>query len=274
MARRRSGETRSPARPNAYAPSRMDASAPHLRPGAAATPPIEGEGAWVGQDETPRRTEPRKPGVGSIAPAGRLREHGDADRVAQQVKYDPSQAKALLKQAGYVTGQGGIVTKNGPPLQLLLPSSPEADWLTASQVVQQMLKSVGIGSKITTAATQTYYTDVRTGHHAITWWLSNYAAEPPVVLTDMASTNYWNVWHMGAAANAPIDRLLAEGTSTLVHSQRAAIYQQLNNLVTANAYQCPGDWHDTVNGLSSKLHGVVVDPTGMTEMYQKWWLAQ
>jgi peptide/nickel transport system substrate-binding protein len=188
-----------------------------------------------------------------------------------QVTPDPARAKQLLQQAGYTPGNDGYVSRNGQELTLNFPSSPEEDWLTASQLIQQMLKAVGINAKITTSAQQVYYDQVRTGHYDISWWLTNYNPDPPVALTDLLSTNYWNVSQMSKADNAKIDTLLNQGTATLDQSQRAAVYRQLDTLVTQNAYECPGVWFQTVDGMSKSLHGVDVYPTGMTEMYQKWW---
>jgi peptide/nickel transport system substrate-binding protein len=64
-------------------------------------------------------------------------------------KYDPNQAKTLLTQAGWQPGAGGILAKNGTPLQFTLYSSATpATWNSSAQILQQQLKAVGIGMKI------------------------------------------------------------------------------------------------------------------------------
>lgn len=64
-------------------------------------------------------------------------------------KYDPNQAKALLAQAGWQPGAGGILQKNGEPFQFTLYSSASpATWNSSSQILQQQLKAVGIDVKI------------------------------------------------------------------------------------------------------------------------------
>jgi peptide/nickel transport system substrate-binding protein len=64
-------------------------------------------------------------------------------------KYDPSRAKALLAQAGWKPGPGGVLEKNGAPLNFTLYSSATpATWNTSAQLLQQQLKAVGIGMTI------------------------------------------------------------------------------------------------------------------------------
>lgn len=64
-------------------------------------------------------------------------------------KYDPSRAKALLAQDGWKPGPGGVLQKNGKPLDFTLYSSATpATWSTSAQLLQQQLKAVGIGMTI------------------------------------------------------------------------------------------------------------------------------
>jgi peptide/nickel transport system substrate-binding protein len=64
-------------------------------------------------------------------------------------KYDPSRAKALLAQAGWKPGAGGVLQKNGTPFTFTLYSSATpATWNTSAQLLQQQLKAVGIGVTI------------------------------------------------------------------------------------------------------------------------------
>lgn len=188
--------------------------------------------------------------------------------------YDPEKAKQLLKEAGYTPGPDGIMQKDGKKLEFNLPSSSVEDWLLATQLIQQNLKDIGIATKITTAASQQYYTAVRTGQYDITWWLTNYDPTPPVALTDLNSSDYWNVTQMSKSDSAEVDRLLNAATSTLDQNQQAQYYQQLATLVYNNAYECPGIWFQTLNAAASNVHGVRTYPTGMWIDYHKWWMSK
>ncbi|HAP31675.1 MAG TPA: hypothetical protein DCQ14_01275 [Firmicutes bacterium] len=63
---------------------------------------------------------------------------------------DPAQAKELLAQAGWLPGAGGILQKEGKPLQVRLLYStirPEDDYLAS--IIQQQLKEIGVELTIT-----------------------------------------------------------------------------------------------------------------------------
>jgi peptide/nickel transport system substrate-binding protein len=60
-----------------------------------------------------------------------------------------SRAKALLEQAGWKPGPGGLLEKNGTPLTFTLYSSATPDtWSISAQLIQQQLKAIGIGMTI------------------------------------------------------------------------------------------------------------------------------
>ena len=63
--------------------------------------------------------------------------------------YDPQKAKQLLEQAGYTPGAGGIMTKNGQPLTLVMVSNNSNVTRRKNTVeVQAMLRNVGIDAQI------------------------------------------------------------------------------------------------------------------------------
>lgn len=66
--------------------------------------------------------------------------------------YDPAKAKQLLSDAGWKPGPGGILTKNGEKLSLLLVSNgiTNATRRQASVLVQAMLRQVGIDVEVKT----------------------------------------------------------------------------------------------------------------------------
>jgi peptide/nickel transport system substrate-binding protein len=65
------------------------------------------------------------------------------------VGYDPAKAKALLAQAGYTAGAGGIMQKNGQRLvfTLMIPAD-QAMRIEMAESIQQDLRAVGIDMKV------------------------------------------------------------------------------------------------------------------------------
>lgn len=67
-----------------------------------------------------------------------------------QRPYDPARAKDLLAQAGWLPGPGGVLHKDGKPLQVQLLYSttrPEDDYLAS--IIQQQLREIGVELTIT-----------------------------------------------------------------------------------------------------------------------------
>src|SRR5262249_502136 len=70
--------------------------------------------------------------------------------------YHPAQAKAILRQDGYRRGPGGILTKNGKPLNLKIVM-----WNVTNQAgdyMQQALRGIGVQSSVEITDLNTWVT--------------------------------------------------------------------------------------------------------------------
>ena len=86
----------------------------------------------------------RRPGYGVLASST----PGYWKGVEEAYKFSPDKAKALLDAAGWKVGAGGIREKGGEKLSLLYITTNRAEYTQAGEVVQDMLKQVGIEMKI------------------------------------------------------------------------------------------------------------------------------
>jgi peptide/nickel transport system substrate-binding protein len=66
------------------------------------------------------------------------------------IPYDPEQAKQILEEAGWVAGDGGMRSRNGEPLRVILLSTDYANWNQFNQIVQEQMRAVGIDSDLQT----------------------------------------------------------------------------------------------------------------------------
>ena len=66
-----------------------------------------------------------------------------------KVSYDPAKAAALLDEAGWVMGEGGIRQKDGKPLAVTLWTQGDTEFKRVSEAVQAQLKAIGMSAEIT-----------------------------------------------------------------------------------------------------------------------------
>lgn len=181
--------------------------------------------------------------------------------------YDPERAAEILDAAGYVDTDGdGIREKDGRPLNLDFQARGDGDWLVATQIIQQFLGDVGIGTTITTSERNTYYTNVRTGAYDIGWWIDNAQPEPPIYEYAFHSAEHWNLTQRGN----DLDALVEAGRASADRAERAPAYFELQRVVYEQAVQCPQFWIQQAHLASTKLTGVKVSSQGVMFDARNW----
>ncbi len=187
-------------------------------------------------------------------------------------RFDPVRARGLLDEAGWKLPAGGSVReRDGKPLVLNFPSRGDAEWLLSTQMIQQMLRNVGVDTRITTAAPATYYNEVRTGQYDLAWWLSNAAPEPPIAASLLDSHQFWNTMQVRLPE---VDSLVEQAQSTTERKARTADYFALQKIHHDQALECLGFWTKQVYATSAKVQGMTIDPTGIPLHPALWWKSQ
>jgi peptide/nickel transport system substrate-binding protein len=182
--------------------------------------------------------------------------------------YDPERAAAILDAAGYIDTNGdGIREKDGKPLNLDFQARGDGEWLLVTQIIQQFLGDVGIGTTITPADRDTYYANMRTGAYDLGWWISNAQPEPPIVEYVFHSGDYWNVTHL---VRPRVDELVTTGRSTASQADRAVAFKELQEIFYDEAIQCQQFWVQQAHVLSADLAGFKTNSRGVLYSAQDW----
>jgi peptide/nickel transport system substrate-binding protein len=66
------------------------------------------------------------------------------------IPYDPAEAMRILDEAGWVAGDGGMRSKDGTALKVVLLSTDYTNWNQFNQIIQEQMKAVGIDSDLQT----------------------------------------------------------------------------------------------------------------------------
>lgn len=190
-----------------------------------------------------------------------------ADPTLEGYYYNPERAAEVLDAAGYVDTNGdGIREIDGANINLDFQARGDGAWLLATQIIQQFLGDVGIGTTITTSERNTYYTNVRTGAYDIGWWIDNAQPEPPVYEYAFHSAEHWNLTQRGS----DLDAMVEAGRASADRDVRAVAYYALQNAVFNEAVQCPQFWIQQAHVTNPGLAGTKVSSTGVVFDAHLW----
>ncbi len=107
-------------------------------------------------------------GVGAVANTfliSALPESRVAD--SEKIDYDPDRSNALLDEAGWTMGEGGVRMKDGQPLKVSLWTQSDSIFRRLTEVVQAQLKAVGIEAEITTFDSSMIRDQYKTGEQQL-----------------------------------------------------------------------------------------------------------
>ena len=160
---------------------------------------------------------------------GSFRSEGDAD--GYSLTYDPEQAKALLKQAGY---------DENNPLRITYKYSNSGIHGAVAVKLQQMWKAVGIDVDLQSAESSAFYGQLDQGDFQVAYY--------SFAFTDSA-IQYLNMWvsstsiAMGitpAVEDPVFDRMVADAYNTVDPAEfNAALHAAEDYLVEENVYVIP-----------------------------------
>ncbi len=152
--------------------------------------------------------------------------------------YDPERAKALLDEAGFVPGEGGVREKDGVRLAFTMSTSAGNQLRESAQLIlQQAYKDIGVEMTIDNRPASTLWTeDVPAGKFdtLMVAWDNAIQSDPDP--TSRLHTSMIPV-ETGAGANyvqfknPEADRLMEQGVRETDQAKRAEIYRQLQALL-------------------------------------------
>ncbi len=177
-------------------------------------------------------------------------------------QYDPAKAKALLDEAGWKPGAGGIREKNGTRLSFI-NSTTAGNHVreTAQQLLQQNWRDVGIEMTIKNMPPAVIWGD----YFNMSKFDSVMVGQDMMYGGDPDATTYFASSEIpvktGAGnnpaeySNPEADKLLAEGASTFDRARRKQIYWQLEAIIRHDLPQLPLFQYATIEGTKQGLIG-------------------
>jgi ABC-type transport system substrate-binding protein len=171
--------------------------------------------------------------------------------------YEPERARRLLDQAGFAAGPDGM--RRG--LSFVYKTTPEGARL--GELIQAMLRRVGITLTVRTNEWATFYGDIQRGNFDMTsmQWVGINDPHQYYMVFDSKMTPPRG-FNRGYYANPEMDRLVEAGDAALDRQARRRIYGAVQRLAAADLPYLSLWWKDNVVVMNRALDGFRSYPNG------------
>jgi peptide/nickel transport system substrate-binding protein len=197
------------------------------------------------------------------------------DRTLKKYPYDPARARALLEEAGWRPGPGGVRVKDGQRLSFTCAvitgdraRRPEAE------IVQQDLAAVGIEMRIIERPVATILAQLPRGEldaSLFNWTYNSGALEPDPSNTLRTGA----VRNFAQYSNPRMDELLAQGLREVDVKRRQKIYQEVQRIFVEDVPVLYIMYWDWFNVFTKRIKGLPTRPEDGFAIYAtayRWWI--
>ena len=195
----------------------------------------------------------------------------------QPYPYDPAKAKALLKEAGFVTNSNGILERDGKPLSFEIITNQNKEREKSAVLIQRRLTAVGIDVKIRSIEWASFISRfIKTGDFDVVVLGWSLGLDP----------DQYGIWHSSQQGgdkfnfigynNPKVDKLLEQGRTELNPDKRQVIYHEfakelLNDspVIYLSAGYGLSAIHKRVKGIANPI-----PPAGVGFESEKWFIPE
>ncbi|NIO00867.1 MAG: hypothetical protein GTO42_01795 [Candidatus Latescibacteria bacterium] len=204
---------------------------------------------------------------------------------AGKAKYDPLQARRLLRDAGWMDHDGdGIIDKDGQKLSLTISAtSGNINRKRAELVLREQYREMGIDLKIRNYNPTVLYGTYEDGgilkrgkfDLAMYAWLSS--PEPATKEALYSAKNIPPKGQNNPRINHPrLSKLLQKGSNEVDETDRIRIYHEISEILVDEAPVIPLFWYTSLNPCTERLRNFRPNPTQSADTWNAstWYLVQ
>lgn len=174
--------------------------------------------------------------------------------------FDPAKAKQMLDAAGYGDPDG-----DGPQarFRIVFKTSTDAEANQQAQIIQQMLREVGIDMQIQSTEFGTFMDDIKNGRFQMFSLRRAGISDPDFYSTIFHSKSLApNGQNRGYYINPRVDQLIEQGRSTFDRAGRKAAYDEVQRILAEELPYISLYHRDNVAIMRSNIDGFVMYPSG------------
>jgi len=199
-------------------------------------------------------------GVGGV-PAETVFPEGKGWAADISVPYDPAKAEDLLAEAGAVK-EGGRWMLGGAPLEIdIVTYASRAALPPTAELTQAFLAAIGVQANVRVGEWGASNDLIAAGEADLFLqaWVTTPQGDPGAVLETLLKSDGGS--NAGGYANPALDKLLDEGRLTFKQEKREAIYDEVQEIIAADAAMIPVFHVAQTNVAKAGLTGYAVHPT-------------
>lgn len=181
-------------------------------------------------------------------------------------KYNPDEAMKLLESSGWSKNSKGIMEKDGQELSFDLQASSNDS--QNAQIVQAMLKEIGIEINIQMMESATLIEKAGEGDYEISFMAYSYN-DPDVLFILFHSSQIGGLNHV-RANNKELDALLEQARVAMDPEERNNLYVEAQKIIVEEAYWVPVYSEKIFHIVNSRLQNVKSAPTEL--LYHDSWI--
>ncbi|HUP44610.1 MAG TPA: ABC transporter substrate-binding protein [Thermoanaerobaculia bacterium] len=175
--------------------------------------------------------------------------------------YDPKRAMQLLDQAGHRDPDGPQGPR--PRFQLVFRTSADAEANQQAEIIQQMLREVGIDMQIQSTEFSTFMEDLRNGRFQMFSLRRSGVSDPDFYHTIFHSSSLAPVGqNRGYYINKRVDQLIEEGRSTFDREKRKQAYTEIQRILAQELPYISLYHRDNVAIMRNNVEGFDMYPSG------------
>ena len=199
-------------------------------------------------------------GVGG-EPAGTVFPEGKGWAADIPATYDPVKAEELLSEAGAVK-EGGSWMLDGEPLEIdIVTYSSRAALPPTAELTQAFLSAIGLTANVKVGEWGASNDAISAGEADmfLQAWMTTPQGDPGAVLETLLKSDGGS--NSGKYSNPALDKLLDDGRLTFEQEKREAIYDEVQEIIAADAAMIPVFHASQVIIAKPGLTGYAVHPT-------------
>jgi peptide/nickel transport system substrate-binding protein len=186
-------------------------------------------------------------------------------------KYNTDKAKALLEEAGWKPGSDGIRAKDGQRLSLLYVTTNSAATVQTGEVIQGMLKDVGIEMKIEAMTNPASLARYQVGDYDI-GRLGEQNADPSIMSAPVHSRNITGgtQGNRSKYSNPEVDAKLDAAEQELDPVKRMTMYGELQQTVMDGAFILGASEQALFFASNKSVQNIAYDSMGRHFLINAW----